>query len=147
MDTNQHHRELYRCRAVAAYAYECASKGIELDWLENESLKDLKAACYNSNYGKCFGGAAYSECSRTANTTCRDLVIKTREKFANDYNQETVCVPGCSCPEDQYYETISNRQQCVTKSSCSCYDIGSGRYYNANEKIKRACSTWLDEAT
>lgn len=110
--------------------------------MDQDDLKDLKSACYNSHYGKCYGGSVYSECARTVNTTCKDLFSKSTEKYANQNNQNHLCVAGCSCPEDQYFEKINNQLQCVTKSSCTCYDMASNRYYQPNDQIKRACSTW-----
>lgn len=141
-DESSFHRDAYRCRAIAAYAYACSKKQILLNWFEHEDLKDLKQACYNSNYGKCFGGSFYTDRARTKNTTCRDLFVKSHEKYSNNYDSEDEPVAGCSCPENQYLELIDNRLQCVPISSCNCVQVETNRVFAAGEKIKKACSTW-----
>lgn len=143
LDGNALHRDLYRCRAIAAYAFACAAKGIVLQWIDNDELKDVKAACYNSNYGKCAGGALYTEKSPNKARTCRELSMKVHEKFANNYAIVDEAIPGCACPEGHLYEDLGfGTQQCVPKASCSCYDVTSNHFYAAGEEIKRACSTW-----
>lgn len=139
-DANHFKRQLYQCRAFAAYAHECADKGILINWLNDYSLKGVMEACYTTGYGKCFGGSEYSECSRTVNTTCKDLFLKHNERYSN--SQDQVCVAGCSCPEDHYFDIINNQLQCVPRSSCTCYDIGTNKYYQPNEKVKRSCAEW-----
>lgn len=136
-DENSNHRDVYRCRAVAAFAHECASKGVVLNWLENEDLRDVKTACYNSKYGKCYGGSEYSECTKLVNSTCKDLFIRDRFSDLNEY-----CVAGCSCPEGQFLDKINDQYMCVVRESCSCYDLANNKYYQPGETIKRSCSTW-----
>ena len=138
-DENSNHRDLYRCRAVAAYAHECANRGVILNWFDREDLLNIKTACYNSKYGKCYGGSSYSECAKQVNSTCKDFFTRSTEKFSS---QNSFCVAGCSCPEGQVLDKIGSNYMCVEKSSCTCYDFATEKYYKPGESIKKACSTW-----
>jgi hypothetical protein len=140
LDVNDAHRDVYRCRGVAAYAEECANKGVVIDWYNNSELDDLNQACQRSGYGYCSGGTLYTECSRLVNTTCRDLNFRSTEKYSNKH-LETQCVAGCSCPEGQYLENRLGRLSCVHKESCSCFDSASNRNYPSNSTLKKGCST------
>lgn len=166
-DSNTLFRDVYRCRAIAAYAHACALKNVIIDWMDpvddnndrekrgdrenrgdnekrgNKDHKELRLSCHNSNYGKCTGGAVYTERAPTKNKTCRELSMKSHEKFANIYGFGDEAIPGCICPDGQLYEDLGfGTLQCVPKSSCSCYDVSSNHFYAAGEQIKRACSTW-----
>lgn len=142
-DANRLFRDVYRCRAIATYARECAKKNVTINWMDNSDLSELKTACQNSNYGKCTGGAVYTEQAPTRNKTCRELSVKNHEKYANVYGYADEAIPGCACPEGQLYEDLgSGTLQCVPKSSCSCFDVSTNHFYAAGEQIKRACSTW-----
>lgn len=144
LDGNNLHREVFRCRAIAAYAFACAAKGVILNWMESEELRDVKQACQNNTYGICSGGAFYTEKAPTKNRTCRELSMKVHDKYANNFAYSDETVPGCACPEGYLFEDLGGSQQCVPKSSCSCYDSSSGHFYAAGEQIKRACSTWFE---
>jgi hypothetical protein len=141
-DSNQYHRDLYRCRAFSAYMFECASKGVLIDWMNYEDLRDLKIACHSSHYGKCIGGSLYSECSRIFKSSCKDISNPEQNKYSREHELTDVCIPGCSCPENYYFELVNGQKHCVKKESCSCFNIGTRRYHEAGDKIKRGCSTW-----
>lgn len=137
-DANSNQRDLYRCRAVAAYAHECSSRGVVIDWFNNDDFRDIKISCYNSKYGKCYGGASYSECTKLVNATCKDFSRSSlKYQGKTDY-----CVAGCSCPEGQALDKVNDQYLCVTKESCTCYDFATNKYYQPDESMKKACSTW-----
>ena len=141
-DANSVHRDVYLCRSVAHYAQECSNRGVTVDWMNDASLNDLRLSCANSNYGVCRGGSKYNECARQVNTTCKDLSFRASEKYINHYNQADRCVAGCECPENQYFENVNGRMQCVEKDSCSCYDLVTHKDRPTGYKIKKGCSTW-----
>ena len=138
LDGNLDHRSLYRCKAVATYAQECANHGIFVDWLNHPEFIDLKSSCQDIKYGICYGGSKYSDCARLTNTTCRELSYRQPEMYSHHIDH---CVAGCSCPEGQYYDNLNGIIQCVPKDSCSCYEPIFNKYYPANHKIKKGCST------
>jgi hypothetical protein len=139
-DSNSASRELYRCLAFAAYAHECADKGVKIDWFQDAELAEIASACINSKvaYGKCSGGSYYDECPKQENTTCRDLA--NTNKASN--HQETFCAAGCVCPEDYYFDTVGSQAYCVPKDSCPCYDKATNQYFKNGEKFNRGCSPW-----
>lgn len=136
--SSQADNELYRCYAYATYAHECATKGIHVDWFDDPEMAEIRAGCLGSKfmYGKCQGGSLYTDCQKQENVTCRDLSTK---RMAHG---EPFCSSGCECPENYYFEMIANQPQCVLRSSCSCFDKGSNKYYQTGEKVKRGCSPW-----
>ena len=138
-DANQNHKDLYGCSAFAAYAYECASKGVIIDWINQSDLNELKTSCFKNDYAKCYGESTYSECSRSYNSTCKDLTTKTNE---NRSNLTSNCVPGCTCPDNYYFDNVNGYPQCVKISACSCYDLFTNKYYSSNDKIQKGCQTW-----
>lgn len=136
MDSSGVFGQKYRCMAYAAYAFECANKGLVIDWIN--SSDGLREACYESGYGKCSGGSQYSECPRTYNVSCMDLASKQSMQ-----NPESLCAPGCICSENYLFDNaLSGHGSCVEQSSCSCYDKASNKYYNSNDRIKRGCGYW-----
>lgn len=73
----------YLCRAMAAYAYDCAKTGKSVgQWLTNPILK---SACSLAGIGVCPSGQQFMDCSDTCLKTCRDL------SAVSDY----VCGNGC----------------------------------------------------
>ena len=139
-DSNQNHKDLYGCSAFAAYAYECASKGVLLDWINQDDLSELKTSCFKNDYAKCYGESTYSECSRKFNSTCKDLTTKTNENRSSNFTLN--CVPGCTCPNNYYFDNVNGYPQCVKMSSCSCYDLSTNKYYSSNDKIQKGCQNW-----
>lgn len=134
-DTSQLKHDLYRCQTVAAYANECAQKGIIVNW---QSVNDIKDSCDNSNYAKCPGGSYYKDCVNTCNVTCKELTSYDHGKC---YSNQ--CVSGCACPDGQYFDMVYGTWQCVDKSSCTCFDVYTQKFYLPQDKVKRVCSNWF----
>lgn len=44
-DSNQNFRNFYFCNTVQAYIFECANRGITIDWMDHPDMKNLKDAC------------------------------------------------------------------------------------------------------
>jgi hypothetical protein len=146
-DANLIHRETYRCQAIAHFAHECANRDMEIDWMGDEELAELRRSCYNSDYGKCHGGSRYRENAPVFNTTCRDLTHVTTDKHhATRYFQHTNPVPGCACPEGQYLENMNGiltiGGHCVPRDQCSCYDPVLGKARQPGASMTRGCATW-----
>jgi len=142
-DASSFHKDLYLCKAFTSYAFECANKGIIINWIDNKELIDIKQACNNTNYGICNGGSFYNECSRINNGYCKDLSNKNEKinKFPLKLSG-IKCLGGCSCPNGRYFDMIDNQFQCVEKNDCSCYDYSSKKYYPENYYLTIGCSNW-----
>jgi hypothetical protein len=131
------------CKTFTAYAFECANKGIIINWFDNKELIDIRQSCNNTNYGICPIGSYYTECSRFINATCKDLsnkndLIKSSMLKLANIN----CLAGCNCPENKYFDVIDGQVTCVDKIDCSCYDSSSKKSYQATQKIRIGCSNW-----
>ena len=77
----------YLCRAMAAYALECAKVGQPLNWLSDPVFQK---ACALSNFTTCAYGQTYSDCSSNCFKTCKELSLD--EPFDRICGNE--CVQG-----------------------------------------------------
>ncbi|XP_033114357.1 SCO-spondin-like [Anneissia japonica] len=112
------------CLAFAAYAHECAVKGVVLDWRTDE-------VCYH----ECPVGQVYKECGDSCEVLCRELTL-------GDENCVNECVPGCQCAEGNIWDI--ERDMCVPLSQCHCYHNNAG--YEPGDTRQDQCNicTCLD---
>ena len=75
-DASRYHKDLYLCKTFSVYAFECANKGVIVNWFNNKELLEIKLACNNTGYGICPDDSFYTECSRIYNPSCKDLSNK-----------------------------------------------------------------------
>ena len=139
-DDNPMQRDLFLCSIVSAYTFECANKGILLNWYNQTdaagSLNRLRAACVNSFSTKCTGGSSYSYCARIVDAKCPSLKKQLDNK--SGFN----CIAGCSCPDNEYFDRVNDELVCVPKEACSCYHYQTKKFYQPNERILNTCSSW-----
>ena len=85
-DQSSVHRDDVKCSVITALAHACASKGILVDWMKNETLA---SSCRNVNYGQCSqaSGSDYSECVSECRSSCTDIDVMPSSCIAQ-------CVPG-----------------------------------------------------
>lgn len=140
-DASSYHKDLYLCKSFTSYAFECANKGIIIDWFENKELIDIKQACNNTYYGICPSGSFYSECSRIFNATCKDLSNKNELIKASKLSG-IKCLGGCSCPGNKFFDVVEEQIICVDKNDCSCYDSSSKQSYQTGYILTIGCSNW-----
>jgi hypothetical protein len=71
-DQSSNHRDQVKCSVLTALAHACATKGIIIDWMSNETLAQT---CQTINYGQCGIGsrAEYSECVSECQSACTDI--------------------------------------------------------------------------
>ena len=130
-NTDGHYTSTYSCYHLAAYAHQCAERGVIVDWM---SRPNLAAVCQSAPnpYGQC-SSSDYSECVSACDYSCSDLDQKS------SLNCENECLPGCSCPKDTYYDVKS--RSCIRADQCPCYDIATKSYIQPGQSISRTCTS------
>jgi len=118
-DQSSAHRNRVKCSVLSALAHACASKGLIIDWMSNETLAQ---SCQLINYGQCQIGsqAKYSECVSACRSTCTDIDLMPSSC------EQQQCLPGCTCPQGQFFDEQSS--VCRRQSECSCYEPYSEQY-------------------
>ncbi|XP_066594945.1 hemocytin-like [Prorops nasuta] len=121
------------CTALAAYAFECAMRGIVIKWRTQE-LCPIQCDEKCSNYSPCLSTCPYE--------TCENLMT-LRDKM-HLCSQDT-CVEGCSykpCPENHVFWN-SSFVDCVPKSDCNpfCTEINGTSYYEGDQVSTDDCHT------
>ncbi|XP_069683352.1 hemocytin isoform X2 [Periplaneta americana] len=92
------------CPIFAAYAKECAHKGVHIDW-----RNDIRECGVH-----CPGGQVYQICGNTCTRSCYDISRNPACKRQ--------CVEGCNCPEGQTID--SNTGECIPVGRCVCQHDG-----------------------
>lgn len=87
------------CPMIAAYAGECAQKGIKIDW-RNE-VRECGMHCAS--------GQKYQICGNSCTRSCYHI--------ATDSDCRPQCVEGCNCPEGQ---ALDDNGECIPISECEC---------------------------
>ena len=130
-NTDGDYTSTYSCYHLAAYAHQCAERGVIVDWM---SRPNLAAVCQSAPnpYGQC-SSSDYSECVSACDYSCSDLDQKS------SLNCENECLPGCSCPKDTYYDVKS--RSCIRADQCPCYDIATKSYIQPGQSISRTCTS------
>ncbi|CAM2104988.1 unnamed protein product [Caretta caretta] len=108
------------CRALAAYARQCAQEGAPVPW-RNQTFCAVP----------CSGGQVYQECSAPCGKSCADL----RMGAASSCQALAVCVAGCNCPEGL---VLDDSGQCVPPGMCPCEH--GGETYPPGSKVHRSCN-------
>ncbi|XP_067931666.1 mucin-2-like [Watersipora subatra] len=90
------------CTHAAALARDSASKGVEILWREDPSVR---ARCPLM----CESGSVYGECHSDCQNSCHHIEDKS---FCSD-----TCLGGCQCEAGKY---LDNSGTCVSKEFCSC---------------------------
>lgn len=93
------------CPIVAAYATECASQGVIIEW-RNE-VKECAV--------KCPAGQMYHTCADSCTRSCSDIMLADAKLC------KTKCVEGCNCPQDQ---TLNEYGECIPIGECPCQNSG-----------------------
>jgi hypothetical protein len=85
-DQSSTHRDQVKCSTITALAHACALKGININWMSNETLANT---CQTINYGQCgtTSNAVYSECVSECQSACTDIDLMP----SSCINQ---CLPG-----------------------------------------------------
>lgn len=91
------------CPMIAAYAQECALKGVKVDW-RNE-IRECGIHCP--------GGQKYQVCGNSCARTCYDITTRP--------NCKQQCVEGCNCPEG---ESLDEHGECIPIGQCGCQHEG-----------------------
>jgi hypothetical protein len=145
-DKSSVQRDRYLCSIISAYTLECANKGVLINWHNytssnplDKSLDVLKAACDNSFSMQCKGGSSYTMCVPTE-SSCLDLNEKSLTTSAEKKNFD--CLPGCSCPENEFFDYVKGELKCVPINMCSCKHPLTNKMYNSNERVNTLCSSW-----
>lgn len=76
------YQNTYVCQAMAAYAFDCAKSGTNIDWMCDPHFK---AIC--SNFGACPTDQKFIDCSNTCLKTCRDLSVSELNVCGSKCNQ------------------------------------------------------------
>lgn len=143
IDSSELHTNFYVCRAFAHYAYELAARGQIIDWFNHPDLAEIKKSCEDTRYGKCSGGSKYTESSSLVGKSCADFGLQ--DKVANHLSQQIRHCPGCSCPDNKYFDD-TNYGMCVDKQSCPCYDPATRKSKALGYKLKKGCSSCVCDA-
>ncbi|XP_017781781.1 PREDICTED: hemocytin [Nicrophorus vespilloides] len=112
------------CPMLAAYAEECAAKGVKLGW--RSEVRECGVTCP--------AGQTYQVCGNPCTRTCNDVTDRP------DCKQR--CVEGCNCPEGQ---TLDNKGECVPIGRCGCRHDGLD--FAAGYKEVRPASKGLELCT
>ncbi|XP_072039470.1 SCO-spondin-like [Amphiura filiformis] len=111
------------CLSFEAYARECASKNVVLDW-RSDSLCPKQ----------CPDIMEYTECSSLCPATC--LSYPTDAIHCPDE-----CVQGCQCPEG----TVEEEGVCITVEECPC--LHNRQKYPTGSTTKVGCNLCMCEAS
>ncbi|XP_068082174.1 hemocytin [Anabrus simplex] len=87
------------CPIMAAYAKECARKGVNIDW--RNTVRECGMHCP--------GGQVYHICGNTCTRSC--------ESISRNPDCRPECVEGCNCPLGQ---TLNDVGECIPISECTC---------------------------
>ncbi|XP_015268441.1 PREDICTED: SCO-spondin [Gekko japonicus] len=112
------------CRAVAAYARECAQEGVPVSW-RNRSFCSVQ----------CSGGQVYQECAAPCGLTCAD---RRMEALAACRDLDGLCVAGCNCPAGL---VLDDDGQCVRPETCPCMD--GEEALPPGSEIRKSCNTCI----
>ena len=136
-DTAENYRNFYFCNAIQAYTFECANKGIIIEWHNSTDpqLVDLQQACSASHSHECPTGSYYTECSRTEDASCEDI------SRPHNYHSSFTCHPGCSCPAGEYFEVDHGELKCIPKAQCPCYSHETHRVYTPGQRFDTLCTS------
>ncbi|XP_030749920.1 hemocytin [Sitophilus oryzae] len=91
------------CPTLSAYALECSSKGVKIDW-RNE-VRECGIHCP--------GGQKYQVCGNACTRTCNEISLRP------DCKRQ--CVEGCNCPEG---EALDDNGECIPIGQCKCQHEG-----------------------
>ncbi|KAF5291992.1 hypothetical protein FQA39_LY14109 [Lamprigera yunnana] len=112
------------CPMISAYATECASKGIAINW------RDMIPQCRVN----CPKGQQYQICGNSCTRTCSDL--------ASFESCKERCVEGCNCPPGQSLDADGD---CIDVSKCGCEY--NGEHFEDNYKQIRDINGLLSLCT
>ncbi|CAF1170552.1 unnamed protein product, partial [Didymodactylos carnosus] len=127
-DLSADYQNTYTCYHLAAYAHECASRGIIIDWM---SSPQLSTSCKASSYGSCNNEMKYTECVSSCAYSCSDLQLASS-------SCDSQCLPGCLCPSNTYYDVRS--RSCIAKEQCSCWDEITQTNVEPHQTVFRSCT-------
>ncbi|XP_053356531.1 von Willebrand factor [Clarias gariepinus] len=112
------------CDAIAAYAHECAQRGVMVEWRSND-LCPLSCEELNKEAGlECEW--RFNACGKACPVTCQ---------HPEPLNCPSTCVEGChaSCPPGQVLDEV--QQRCVDPSECQVCMHGGERISHGKQII------------
>ncbi|XP_060104212.1 SCO-spondin-like [Heteronotia binoei] len=112
------------CRAVAAYARECAQEGVSVSW-RNQTFCPVQ----------CSGGQVYQECASPCGLTCADLRM---EALGACQALDGLCVAGCNCPAGL---VLDDDGQCIRPEMCPCLD--GEEALPPGSQTRKSCNTCI----
>ncbi|KAL4222951.1 Mucin-5B [Mactra antiquata] len=102
------------CSSFEAYASECLSQNIELNWRANSQCP---VQCPNNQVHK--------ECGSMCQKTCQSPVAACE---THD------CIDGCFCPDDM----VLHNDKCIQKSECPC--SLNNKEYKSGDVVPKECN-------
>ena len=70
------------------------------------------------------------------------MYLLIRLTVSVDYSACDVRVHGCACGPDDYLNTVTGTNECVSPDMCSCYDFVQQKVYPAGEEVQENCRKW-----
>ncbi|XP_048245056.1 mucin-19-like isoform X7 [Haliotis rufescens] len=114
------------CTAIAAYAHECAVKGVAIRWRSNELCAIECTDCFT--YNPCI-----STCPKK---TCDNRLVY--DQLTRDCKQD-LCFEGCdaqACLPGQVYDNNVSPMKCIPEPFCNTTAcVLNGRAYRQGERI------------
>ncbi|XP_067648949.1 mucin-5AC-like [Haliotis asinina] len=114
------------CTAIAAYAHECAVKGVPIRWRSNELCAIECTDCFT--YNPCI-----STCPKK---TCDNRLVY--DQLTQECKQD-LCFEGCDaqpCLPGQVYDTSVSPMKCIPEPFCNTTAcVLNGRAYREGERI------------